>query len=88
MDIIKSCVCGNIKYRLCRKTKAVKYDEFDYPCYIEWDEYHVQMRKYGFWITIKLFEVTNEQELNSSNPMGLIEAEELFDAIVSPYKII
>lgn len=88
MEIIKEQFFNGTKYRIIKKTYAIKYDEFDYPLYVEWDEYHVQMKKYGFWVTIKLFEVTSETELNSSRPLGLIEAEELFDAIVNPYKII
>lgn len=88
MKVIKEQFFNGAKYRIVVKTNAIKYDEFDYPVYVEWDEYYVQMRKYGFWITIKVFEVTNETELNSSRPLGLIEAEELFDAIVNPYKII
>lgn len=88
MKVIKEQVCNGTKYRIVVKTYAMPYDEFDSQLYVEWDEYHVQMRKYGFWITIKLFEFTSETELNSSRPLGLIEAEELFDAIVNPYKII
>lgn len=88
MKVIKEQFFNGIKYRIIVKTYAIKYDEFDYPLYIDWDEYYVQMRKYGVWITIKSFEVITETELNSSRPLGLIEAEELFDAIVNPYKII
>ena len=39
-------------------------------------------------ITIKEFEVITERELNSNRPLGLIGAEELFDAIGNPYKIV
>lgn len=88
MEVIKSGICENKKYRILKKFQAAKYDEYDYPVYIEWEEYHVQMKKCGFWITIKMFEVISDEELDSSRPIGLIEAEELFDAIVNPYKVI
>lgn len=88
MKVVKEQSFNATKYRIVVKSYTMPYDEFDHLLYVEWNEYHVQMRKYGFWVTIKLFGVTAETELNSNRPLGLIEAEELFDAIVNPYKII
>ena len=99
MKIIKSYSCNNNKYRIVVKSEKLHLDEALYPELIEWDEYHVQMKKFGFWITIKKFDATSDEDLcynmfydslidpNCNKPLALIEAEELFDAIVNPYKI-
>lgn len=99
MRIIKNYSCNNNKYRIIVKYERLHLDEALYPEVIEWDEYHVQMKKFGFWITIKKFDATSEEDLcynlfydclvdvDKNKPLALIEAEELFNAIVNPYKI-
>lgn len=99
MKVIKDYNCNNSKYRIIVKSKELHLDEAVYPEPIEWDEYHVQMKKFGFWITIKKFDATSEEDLcysmfydclvdaSKNKPLALIEAEELFDAIVNPYTI-
>lgn len=86
MKVIKTGRVENKQFRLIRKSYAIEPHENVLNEYIAWDEYKVQIKVLWFWITIKVFAVTDEQ-LNSSNPIGFLEAEELFDAIVSPYKI-
>ena len=99
MRILKSYSCNNNKFRIVVKSEKLHLDEALYPELIEWDEYLVQMKKFGFWITIKKFDATSDEDLyysmfydslidrNRNKPLALIEAEELFNAIVSPNKI-
>ena len=49
--------------------------------YIYWEEYLVQVKKWYGWVTIKSFSILDNEDL------ALIEAEELFDAIINPNKI-
>ena len=92
MKIIKTGKVENKQFRLIRKSYAIEPHENSFNEFIEWDEYKVQMKVLWFWITIKTFATANLEDLiydtSLNTPCSLIEAEELFDAIVNPYKII
>ena len=68
-----------------------EYESIDNRIII-WDEYKVQIKVLCFWITIKTFETFDLSSIDynyyENKPIELLEAEELFDAIINPYKII
>ncbi len=100
MKVIKTGRVKNKQFRLIHKSYAIEPHEDSLNEYIEWDEYKVQIKVLWFWITIKRFDATSDEDLcygmfydslidrDRYKPLALIEAEELYDAIVNPYKII
>lgn len=97
MKVIKQGRVENKQFRLIRKNYVIEPHENIFNEYIKWDEYKVQIKVLWFWITIKTFAATSDEDLcydrfyDSLNdpdcykPLALIEAEELYDAIINPY---
>ena len=89
MKVIKTGRVENKGFRLIRKSYAIEPHENSFNEYIEWDEYKVQIKILWFWITIKTFATGDIDDLNcdicGTIPLSLVEAEELYDAIVNPY---
>lgn len=90
MKIIKKGIVDGKKVRIIHKNICIDPHENSYSEFIEWDEYSVQIKFLCFWITIKTFDALVFNcccsESHSDKDLSLIEAEELFDAIVNPYK--
>ena len=91
MKVVKEGTCNNKKYRIiCKSFYIDEYESVDSK--IIWVEYKVQIKVLCFWITIKTFETFDFSSIYynyfEDRPIELLEAEELFDAIINPYKII
>lgn len=90
MKVIKEGIADGKKFRIVCKNICIDPHENSYNEFIEWDEYAVQMKVLCFWVTIKSFEILTfdncDCESCSDKDLSLIEAEELFDAIINPYK--